>query len=47
MIMVWFASALRMLLDNEDDFEVVAEASDVESAGALRARSRKPNVLVL
>jgi two-component system response regulator NreC len=39
-------SGLRMLLDNEDDFEVVAEASDVESAGRY-VRGHHPNVLVL
>lgn len=39
-------SGLRMLLDAERDFEVVAEARDVLSA--LRAvRGHRPNVLVL
>jgi two-component system, NarL family, response regulator NreC len=39
-------SALRMLLDAEADFEVVAEAGDVESA--LRyVRGHKPDVLIL
>jgi two-component system response regulator NreC len=39
-------SGLRMLLDAEDDFEVVAEASDVLSA--FRAvRAHQPDVLVL
>ena len=31
-------SGLRMVLDSESDLEVVAEASDVDSARALRAR---------
>ncbi|MFN8130011.1 MAG: response regulator transcription factor [Solirubrobacteraceae bacterium] len=39
-------SGLRMLLDAEDDFEVVAEAGDVSST--LRSvRGHKPNVLIL
>ncbi|HEY7455450.1 MAG TPA: response regulator transcription factor [Thermoleophilaceae bacterium] len=39
-------NGLRMLLDAEEDFEVVAEASDV--LGAFRAvRSHQPDVLVL
>jgi two-component system, NarL family, response regulator NreC len=39
-------SGLRMLLDSESDFEVVAEASDVE--GARRSvRGHHPKVLVL
>lgn len=39
-------SALRMLLDNEADLEVVAEAGEVESA--LRyVRGHRPNVLIL
>lgn len=39
-------SGLRMLLDSEGDFEVVAEASDVESARRY-VRGHHPNVLVL
>jgi two-component system response regulator NreC len=39
-------SGLRMLLDSEDDFEVVALASDVESAGRY-VRGHHPQVLVL
>jgi two-component system response regulator NreC len=39
-------SGLRMLLDNESDFEVVAEASDVESAKRY-VRGHHPAVLVL
>jgi two-component system response regulator NreC len=39
-------SGLRMLLDGEDDFEVVAEASDVESARRF-VRGHHPRVLVL
>ncbi len=39
-------SGLRMLLDNEEDFEVVAEASDVESARRY-VRGHHPGVLVL
>ncbi len=39
-------SGLRMLLDSESDFEVVAEASDVESARRY-VRGHHPNVLVL
>jgi len=39
-------SGLRLLLDREDDFEVVAEASDVESAGRY-VRGHHPGVLVL
>ena len=39
-------SGLRMLLDSEDDFEVVAEASDVESAERY-VRGHHPKVLVL
>jgi two-component system response regulator NreC len=39
-------SALRLLLDAEEDFEVVAEAGDIESA--LRyVRGHKPDVLIL
>ena len=39
-------SALRLLLDAEEDFEVVAEAGDIESA--LRyTRGHKPDVLIL
>jgi two-component system, NarL family, response regulator NreC len=39
-------SGLRMLLDNEPDLEVVAEAGDVSSA--LRyVRAHRPNVLIL
>lgn len=39
-------SGLRMLLDAEEDFEVVAEAGDVSST--LRSvRGHKPNVLIL
>jgi two-component system response regulator NreC len=39
-------SGLRMLLDSEPDFEVVAEASDVESARRY-VRGHHPGVLVL
>jgi two-component system response regulator NreC len=39
-------SGLRMLLDNERDFEVVAEASDIESARRY-VRGHNPRVLVL
>jgi len=39
-------SGLRLLLDREDDFEVVAEASDVEGAGRY-VRGHHPKVLVL
>jgi two-component system, NarL family, response regulator NreC len=39
-------SGLRMLLDSESDFEVVAEASDVESA-RRSVRGHHPKVLVL
>ena len=39
-------SGLRMLLDSEDGIEVVAEASDVESAGRY-VRGHHPDVLVL
>ncbi len=39
-------SGLRMLLDSESDFEVVAEASDVESAGRF-VRGHRPDVLLL
>jgi two-component system, NarL family, response regulator NreC len=39
-------SGLRMLLDHESDFEVVAEASDVESARRY-VRGHHPRVLVL
>jgi two-component system response regulator NreC len=39
-------SGLRMLLDSESDFEVVAEASDVESARRY-VRDHHPKVLVL
>ncbi len=39
-------SGLRMLLDSEPDFEVVAEASDVESAKRY-VRGHHPRVLVL
>jgi two-component system response regulator NreC len=39
-------SGLRMLLDAEPDFEVVAEAGDVESARRY-VRGHKPSVLVL
>ena len=39
-------SALRLLLDAEEDFEVVAEAGDIDSA--LRyTRGHKPDVLIL
>jgi two-component system response regulator NreC len=39
-------SALRLLLDAEEDFEVVAEAGDIEAA--LRyTRGHKPDVLIL
>jgi two-component system, NarL family, response regulator NreC len=39
-------TGLRMLLDNEPDFEVVAEASDTESARRY-VRGHHPEVLVL
>ena len=39
-------SGLRLLLDREDDFEVVAEASDVEGARRY-TRGHHPTVLVL
>jgi two-component system response regulator NreC len=39
-------SGLRMLLDSEGDFEVVAEASDIESARRY-VRGHHPGVLVL
>jgi two-component system response regulator NreC len=39
-------SGLRMLLDSESDFEVVAEASDVDSARRY-VRGHRPQVLVL
>jgi len=39
-------SGLRMLLDNESDFEVVAEASDIESTRRY-VRGHHPRVLVL
>lgn len=39
-------SGLRLLLDGEADFEVVAEAGDVESA-RRHVRDRNPEVLVL
>ncbi|HSZ05880.1 MAG TPA: response regulator transcription factor [Solirubrobacteraceae bacterium] len=39
-------SGLRLLLDSEDDFEVVAEASDVDSARRY-VRGHHPLVLVL
>ena len=39
-------SGLRMLLDNERDFEVVAEASDIESARRY-VRGHHPKVLIL
>jgi two-component system response regulator NreC len=39
-------SGLRMLLDNESGFEVVAEASDADGA-ARYVRGHHPNVLVL
>lgn len=39
-------SALRMLLDAEDGFEVVAEAGDVDSA-VRYVLGHKPNVLIL
>jgi two-component system, NarL family, response regulator NreC len=39
-------SGLRMLLDNESDFEVVAEASDMDSARRY-VRGHHPMVLVL
>ncbi len=39
-------SGLRMLLDNEPDFEVVAEAGDLESAQRY-VRGHHPRVLVL
>ena len=39
-------SGLRMLLDSESDFEVVAEASDVEDARRY-VRGHHPKVLVL
>jgi two-component system, NarL family, response regulator NreC len=39
-------SALRMLLEEEPDFEVIAEAGDVETA-AQRVLEFKPTVLIL
>lgn len=39
-------SALRLLLDAESDFEVVAEAGDAESA-ARYVRGHKPTILIL
>jgi two-component system response regulator NreC len=39
-------SALRLLLDAEEDFEVVAEAGDIESA-VRYVRGHKPDVLIL
>jgi two-component system response regulator NreC len=39
-------SALRLLLDAEEDFEVVAEAGDIESATRY-VRGHKPDVLIL
>ncbi|MFZ1153871.1 MAG: response regulator transcription factor [Solirubrobacteraceae bacterium] len=39
-------SGLRLLLDNESDFEVVAEASDIDSARRY-VRGHHPKVLVL
>jgi two-component system, NarL family, response regulator NreC len=39
-------SALRLLLDAEDDFSVVAEAGDVDSA-VRYVRGHKPKVLIL
>ncbi|MDX6583317.1 MAG: two-component system, NarL family, response regulator NreC [Solirubrobacterales bacterium] len=39
-------SALRLLLDAEQDFEVVAEAGDIEAA-ARYMRGHKPDVLIL
>jgi two-component system response regulator NreC len=39
-------SGLRLLLDNESDFEVVAEASEIDSARRY-VRGHHPNVLVL
>ncbi len=39
-------SALRLLLDAEEDFEVVAEAGDVEST-VRYVRGHKPQVLIL
>ena len=39
-------SGLRLLLDNESDFEVVAEASDIDS-GRRYVRGHHPKVLVL
>ena len=39
-------NALRLLLDAEDDFEVVAEAGDAESAIRF-VRGHKPTVLIL
>lgn len=39
-------SALRMLLDSEPDFDVVAEAGDAETAVRF-ARGHKPTVLIL
>jgi two-component system response regulator NreC len=39
-------SALRMLLEDEDDFEVVAEAGDAEAAERY-VRGHKPEVLIL
>jgi two-component system response regulator NreC len=39
-------SALRLLLEAEDDFEVVAEAGDIESASRY-VRGHRPEVLIL
>jgi two-component system response regulator NreC len=39
-------SGLRLLLDNEDEFEVVAEAGDLDSAQRY-VRGHQPSVLVL
>jgi two-component system response regulator NreC len=39
-------SALRLLLEAEDDFEVVAEAGDIESASRY-VRGHRPDVLIL
>ena len=39
-------SALRLLLEAEDDFEVVAEAGDADSATRY-VRGHKPQVLIL
>ena len=44
--MRWSARGLRLLLDAEPDFRVVAEAGDVESALRRRAMHR-PKVVVL